>query len=83
MTEKRMPPEAAIIQQIRAEYAARGWSQRELARQAGIKAGVLNRYLTLESSDWRTMPLSTLVHLCDVLDISLDTLSQRASQRSE
>lgn len=78
-----MPPEAAIIKQVRAEAAAHGWSHRELARQANINWRTLYRYLALDGDDRRSMPLGVLVQLCDVLGISLTTLSERASQRSE
>jgi transcriptional regulator with XRE-family HTH domain len=83
MTQPHLPPGRAIVQQLRAECAALGWSQRELARRADINHGVLHRYMSLDSDDQRSMTIDTLMHLCDVLGVPLSVVAQRAMDRKD
>ena len=69
--------QAAIATQIRAELAAKGWKQAELAKRAGIPTSTLHRYLTGE----RDIPLPAFAEIANALDLPYIELAGRAQRR--
>ena len=69
--------QAAIATQIRAEMAAKGWKQAELAKRAGLNVSTLHRYLSGE----RDIPLPVFAELAGVLDLTYIELAGRAQRR--
>lgn len=70
----------AVMRQIRAEAAARGISDQQLADRAGLHPTVLSRYLNFK----RLPTLEVVDRLADALGIAPDDLARRAwSERRE
>jgi len=69
--------QAAIATQIRAEMAAKGWKQAELAKRAGLNVSTLHRYLSGE----RDIPLPVFAEISNALDLTYIELAGRAQRR--
>jgi len=69
--------QSAIAVQIKAEMAAKGWKQAELAKRAGINTSTLHRYLAGD----RDIPLPVFVGISDALGLSYIELAGRAQRR--
>lgn len=69
--------QSAIAVQIKAEMAAKGWKQAELAKRAGINTSTLHRYLAGD----RDIPLPVFVGIADALGITYLELAARAQRR--
>lgn len=69
--------QSAIAVQIKAEMAAKGWKQSELAKRADINTSTLHRYLAGD----RDIPLPVFVGIADALELSYLELAARAQRR--
>lgn len=69
--------QAAIATQIRAEMAAKGWKQAELAKRASLNVSTLHRYLSGE----RDIPLPVFAEIANALDLTYIELAGRAQRR--
>lgn len=69
--------QAAMAVQIKAEMAALGWKQPELAKRSGIPTSTLHRYLTGE----RDIPLPAFAEISNALGLSYLELAGRAQRR--
>ena len=69
--------QAAMAVQIKAELAAKGWTQPALAKASGIPTSTLYRYLNGE----RDIPLPAFVTIADAMGISYLELAARAQRR--
>lgn len=74
---KRTPLTSALAAQLRAERAAAGMTQTELARQAGMSRVQLARI----EGDERTLDIAQAADLSKALGISLVEFVQRAEAR--
>lgn len=68
----------AVLQQLRAEMAARDISGAKAAEQAGVAYSVLVRYLRGE----RALPLVTLYRILEILDVPVTTFMARVEERA-
>ena len=57
-----------ITMQIRIMREARGWSQAELARKAGMTQSMISR---LENENWEGMTLKTLFRVASAFDVAM------------
>jgi len=71
--------QAAIVSQIRAEIAAIGWGQAELAEKSGVPTSTLSRYLSRTAP--RDIPLPAFAAIAEALSMSVVELSARAERR--
>lgn len=69
--------QTAIAVQIKAEIAAKGWKQSDLAQRSGIPTSTLHRYLT----GVRDIPLPAFAEIASALGISYLELAARAQRR--
>jgi Predicted transcriptional regulators len=69
--------QAAIAAQVRAEIAALGWKQADLANKAGVPTSTLGRYLKGE----RDIPFPTFAEMAHALGLSPHELASRAQRR--
>ena len=69
--------QAAIATQVKAEMAAKGWKQAELAKRAGLHTSTLHRYLSGE----RDIPLPVFAEIADTLGLTYIELAGRAQRR--
>jgi transcriptional regulator with XRE-family HTH domain len=67
----------AVVVQINAEMAAKGWKPSDLSREAGIPKNTLSRYLKGE----RGIPLDTFGDIAQALSLSYVELASRAQRR--
>jgi len=67
----------AVVVQINAEMAAKGWKASDLSREAGIPKNTLSRYLKGE----RGIPLDTFGDIAEALGLSYVELASRAQRR--
>lgn len=67
----------AVVVQINAEMAAKGWSKADLSRQAEIPKNTLGRYLSGE----RGIPLDIFANIADALGLTYVELASRAQRR--
>ncbi len=80
MNDRDEALERAYAIQIQAELIKRGSNVKALAGELGIAYSALRNYLFL-GTERRSVPLSTLMAICDSLGISLATLDERARQQ--
>lgn len=70
--------EAALLAQIRAEIAASGKTQGQVADAVGIERATLSRYM----SGKRALPLQTFLDISDTLGIPAAHLMRLAEERA-
>lgn len=70
--------EGALIAQIRAEIAASGLSQGDVADAVNIEPASLSRYMTGK----RALPLQTFLDICDTLAIPAANMMRLAEERA-
>lgn len=66
-----------IAEKIKAERLKRGLSQEELAKMANLSRSVIAKAET----NWTTPQLDNLVKIADALEISLDVLAERSTEK--
>jgi len=71
--------QAALATQIKAEMAAKDWTQADLAGSANIPTSTLHRYL----NGARDIPLPVFAEIARALGLSMIELAQRAERRLE
>lgn len=71
--------QSAIVAQIRAEMAVKGWGQKDLALESGIATSTISRYLA--KKDARDMPLPVFADIASALGLSMIELAARAQRR--
>lgn len=71
--------QGAIIAQIRAEVAANGWGQADLAAKTRIPTSTLSRYLAKTKP--RDMPLPAFAEIASALGLTVHELAARAQRR--
>lgn len=69
----------AVRAQIRAEIAARGLKQNDVAKRAGMHASTLSRYLSDDED--RGFPFWALGAIADALDLPPHAIAMRAERR--
>lgn len=69
--------QAALATQVRAELAAKGWKQPDLAEASGIPTSTLQRYL----AGARDIPLPAFAEIANALGLSMVELASRAQRR--
>ena len=68
---------AAVAEQLRAERAAKRWTYKELATEAGLTEQTVMRYLT----EKRDIPLPEFAALSDAFGVTPGDLMNRAIER--
>lgn len=68
---------AAVVEQLRAERAAKQWTYDQLAEASGLTAQSVMRYLTGK----RAIPLDVLAALADGLGVAPVEIMNRAVER--
>lgn len=71
----------AIVAQIRAELAANGITQSDLAERTGMPTSTMSRYLSVKSG--RDIPLPAFADISRALGLSMTELAARAQRRLE
>lgn len=71
--------QAATVAQIRAEIAANGWSQADLAQKAGVPTSTLHKYLVVGGK--RDLPYPVFAEISQALGLSPHELAARAQRR--
>lgn len=77
MAERRI---SLLARRIKVLREARGWSQRELARQADVHH---NTIATLERGDRQELSTRDVLHIARVLETSIDYLVGRFEETEE
>lgn len=73
--------ERAVRAQLRAEIAAAGKKQNEVAREAGLQSSTLSRWLS--DPEDRSFPVAATAAIAQVLGIPLSELMRRAQLRMD
>ena len=71
--------QSAIAAEIKAETAAIGWKQADLAKATNMQPSTLHRYL----SGARDIPMPVFAGIASALGLSMVELAQRAERRLE
>lgn len=71
--------ERAVRAQIRAEIAAKGWIQADIARISGIHTSTLSRLLN--DKEDRPLPMKFLGEVATALGLSPHVIAERAERR--
>lgn len=71
--------QAAIVAQIRAEMAVKGWGQKDLSIESGIATSTLGRYLA--KNEARDIPLPVFAEIARALGLPMIELAARAQRR--
>lgn len=66
-----------IAENIKAERLKRGLSQEELAKMANLSRSVIAKAET----NWTTPQLDNLIKIADALEVSLDALAERSTEK--
>lgn len=69
--------EAALIVQLRVELAERDMTQQDLAKELGVPAATLNRYM----KGHRSIPMPTFFRIAQILGTDPQSLMARAVAR--
>ena len=64
-------PKKLLVFDIKRQRKLRGWSQRELARRAGMHGGTVGK---LEAQTYQDTHVSTLYAIARALDVTMDCL---------
>jgi transcriptional regulator with XRE-family HTH domain len=75
--------QAAVAAEIRAERAAQGLSQLELAERAGMKQNTLSRYTATDDAKRRDLPYTAFAEIAKALGLTPRELAERAERRLE
>ena len=73
--------QSAVAAEIRAERAAQGLSQSELAERAGIRQNTLSRYTTADDDKRRDIPYVAFADIAAALGLTPRELAERAERR--
>lgn len=70
---------AALAEELRREMAARHVTQADIARETGLAAQTVHRYVNGK----RDIPYSAMVAICAAIPVPLDEIARRAMERAQ